>query len=201
MSSMRPPKLSVKVHLPGIERMIRKLGPERKGLFDAIGIEILKLIHRNFEMGGAWGRWAALKFSTMYGRRGRGGKPLQGTGRLKASFRWEATANGVRVGSPLKIALYHQEGRKGPWIIKPRRAKALAFPFPPRMGGTAKLTKGMVSSSGLASRSAKFFRESGFMVVRHVKHPGYPARPILPPESVVSKIVLQTVSKYLEVMG
>lgn len=173
------PGVDLKINVPGLKGMTDALGKKRM-IHEAIGMKMLAMVGANFEQSGIWAKWAPLKASTLYGRRGKGGggKALMDTGRLRASFRSQATTQSVRVGSPLTIAKYHDEGRKGPWVIKPKTAKALAFPFP---GGGVIVTKGMTKSYGHQKKGAAYFKGKGFLVVKGVKHPGYPARFLLPP--------------------
>ena len=183
-----------------LERIRRQLGDTRP-MFAALGVELIKEIGRGFEMGGAWGKWAPLRPGTLLSRRsGASSKPLQASGQLRASFRFEADKGQVRVGSPLKIAKYHQEGRgvyvgQPKWAIMPRRAKALAFPF---AGGTAVGSPGKFSSYGHKKRSAKFLSGTPMAVVRKVMHPGYPPRPMLPPESVALRLAQSVISEMLK---
>mgnify|MGYP001583740481 CR=1 FL=1 len=183
-----------------LERVAKQLGDTRP-MFAALGMELLKEIYRNFEMGGAWGKWAPLRPGTLLSRRSGGSsRPLQASGQLRASFRSEAGKGQVRVGSPLKIAKYHQEGRgiyvgQPKWAILPRRAKALAFPW---AGGTVLGSPGKFKSYGHKKRSAKFLSGTPMAVVRKVMHPGYPPRPMLPPETIALKLAQSVISEMLK---
>lgn len=183
-----------------IERVRKQLG-DTHPMFAALGMELLKEVYRNFEVGGAWAKWAPLRPGTILSRRaGPSSKPLQASGQLRASFRSEAGKGQVRVGSPLKVAKYHQEGRgiyvgKPKWAILPRRAKALAFPF---AGGTALGSPGKFKSYGFKKRSAKFLSGTPMMVVRKVMHPGYPPRPMLPPEAVALRLAQNVITEMLK---
>ena len=183
-----------------VEKVRKQLGDTRP-MFAALGMELWTEIMRGFEMGGAWEKWKPLLPNTMAGRRAGGSsRPLQASGQLKASFRSEADKGQVRVGSPLKVALYHQEGRgtfvgRPAWKILPRRAKALAFPV--ATGGRPVGSKEAFKSYGHKKRSAKFLKGANMAVVRSVLHPGYPPRPMLPPEAAALKIAKDVISTML----
>lgn len=189
---------------------VKKVLGDMLPVFTAIGAEVMKEIDRNFQAEGVWSKWAPMRPNTKAGRRqGASSKLLQGSGRLRASFRMEPLATQVRVGSPSILAAYHHEGRKGPWTIAPKRAKALAFPVAQGgqslkgMGQSRGVSVGMVrgnlihaahkagpgarikvvrfGSYGYQKRSASFMAGVPMAVVMKVRHPGYPARPLLPP--------------------
>jgi phage gpG-like protein len=170
---------------------VRKLLGDMRPVFSAIGMELIKQVGQNFETEGIWAKWAPMKESTKFSRRqGGSSKLLAATGKLRASFRMEAQKNFVRVGSPLMVARLHHEGRRGPWTIKPKNAKALAFPW---AGGTA-LGKGGSAKLGSYSyhkRSKAFLSNTPMAVVMKVIHPGYPARLLLPPPEVAQRIAVQ----------
>jgi len=111
----------------------------------------------------------------------------------------EAGKGQVQVGSPLKIAKYHHEGRgvyvgKPKWVILPRRRKALAFPA---AGGKPVGSKEAFGSYGHMKRSAKFLKGTPMAVVKRVLHPGYPPRPMLPPEAAAMKLANEVISAML----
>lgn len=60
-------------------------------------------------------KWKPLKL--------RQGQPLRDTGRLQRSFTTQVTNRGFVIGTNVRYAVTHQEGR----VIKPVRAKALRF--------------------------------------------------------------------------
>jgi len=201
-------------------------------LFSAIGIEVLKEVGRNFAAEGIWSKWAPLRPNTLAGRRqGSTSKALQASGRLRASFRMEPLKSQVRVGSPLRIAEFHHEGRGvavggAKWKIVPKHGKALAFPVAAggeslrRMGQKRGMSVGMIRGKliqvaynaglGAPSKVVKFKtyayhkRSRSFMsgipmaVLRSVMHPGYPPRPMLPPETVAGAIVEAVAKKFIE---
>jgi len=207
-------------------RVAEKLKNSNK-IFAALAVELLKEIDRNFQAEGIWTKWAPLRPNTKYAHRsGQSAKALQ---TLRSAFREEHDASSVRVGSPSKIAKYHHEGRKGPWTILPKRAKALAFPVAFQtygMGGkviqgaSLKQRYGSVGiraggsyghvgsrkfipkivefkSFGHAKRSKQFLGTANMAVVRGVKHPGYPPRPMLPPEAAAMKLANEVISAML----
>jgi phage gpG-like protein len=174
--------------LTKIEKKLENMSP----LYAAIAVELLKEIHKAFDGTASWARWPKLKASTLYGHRsGDSAKPLARSGRLRGSFRPDWDSKHARVGSPLKIAAYHHEGRSGPWTIAPRRRKALAFPW---AGGAP---AGGFKSYGHLKRSKTFREGKNFAVVRKVRHPGYPARPMLPPQARALEIANEVLSVML----
>lgn len=125
--------VTVKLSIPDFYKVIKVMGDMRP-VFADLGAEVLKEVGRTFEQQGIWAKWAPLRPNTMAGRRaGSSSKALQASGRLRASFRMQPMKSLVRVGSPLQVAQYHEEGRGEPaggkgWWIKPIHGKALAFP-------------------------------------------------------------------------
>jgi len=209
---MNTATVQVKVVVPDLDRLSKILSDMRP-VFAAVGMELLKEIGRNFEQQGVWSKWAPLRPNTMAARRsGSSSKALQASGRLRASFRSQATKDQVRVGSPLMIARYHEEGRGEPvggkgWTISPKRKKALAFVV---AGGGQSLKgmgqargisvaamRGKFTSYGFAKRSAKFMGKANFAVVKSVHHPGYPARKMLPPPAQALSIARAVALKFL----
>ena len=199
MASPSSSRVEVLIGDLDLSRVQKALGDTRP-MFAALGMELLKEVYRNFEVGGAWAKWAPLRPGTLLSRRAGGSsKPLQASGQLRGSFRQEAGKGQVRVGSPSKIAKYHHEGRgvyvgQPKWAILPRRRKALAFPF---AGGAALGSPGKFKSYGHKKRSAKFLSGTPMAVVRKVMHPGYPPRPMLPPESVALKLAQDVIAEML----
>jgi phage gpG-like protein len=204
--------VQIKVVVPDLDRLSKTLSDMRP-VFAALGMELLKEIGRNFEQQGVWAKWAPLRPNTMAGRRaGNSSKALQASGRLRASFRSEATKDQVRVGSPLLIAKYHEEGRGEPvgnpgWTIRAKRGKALAFVV--AAGGqslkgmgkvrgiSVEAMRGKFKSYGYQKRSAKFMGKANFAVVASVHHPGYPARKMLPHPSRALTIARAVAMKFL----
>lgn len=143
--------VTVKLAIPDFYKVIKVMG-DMTPVFADLGAEVLKEVGKNFEQQGVWAKWAPLRPNTMAGRRsGNSSKALQASGRLRASFRAQPMKSQVRVGSPLLIALYHEEGRGEPvgnpgWIIRPKNGKALAFPV--AQGGES--LKGMGQRRGIS---------------------------------------------------
>jgi len=181
------------------ERIIRQL-KALQGQFDAdemypvVGQRLLNWIGQNFRRGGIETRWPRLSPNTIAGRRagnikasqgatkfrGRrvvgtaialsGAKPLQDTGRLKQSFTSKMRNLGkkfVEVGTDNQIAEFHEKGT-APYTIRPRNARVLAF-----------MTAGGPAFSGA------------------VRHPGLPARPMLPSEGLTRRLGLETINRQI----
>jgi phage gpG-like protein len=156
-----------------------------------IGKRVLKWVNQNFKDAGTENRWAPLSPNTIANRRagkitqsqgavrfrGRdvvgsaiglsGGRPLMDTGGLMQSFVDEVSGESVAVGTVNKIAKIHQEGT-GPYIIRPKNAKRLVF-----------LTAG------------------GVRFKKAVRHPGIPARPMLPSKNVAQRLSSDTLNRYV----
>jgi phage gpG-like protein len=202
---------------------VKKVLVDMLPVFSAIGMELLKEIGKNFDAEGIWKKWAPMRPGTKLGRRqGSSSKLLAASGRMRASFRSEPMKSYVRVGSPMMLARLHHEGRKGPWTIAPRHAKALAFPsaggasLKQRYAGPLAMIRGKniqvvrKGKPGQAIKVVKFQtyayhkRSKAFMsnvpmaVVLKVRHPGYPSRPLLPPDEIARRISAGVVGKMLE---
>jgi phage gpG-like protein len=100
----------------------------------------------------------------------RSGKPLMDTGRLRASFAIEATADGFRIGTAVAYAGYHQFGTR-PHRVASRLARQNAH--------------GRFISAKARKVSRKAFEgtttRSGYLVrIREHQRHGIPARPMLP---------------------
>jgi phage gpG-like protein len=205
---MSTASVQVRVLVPDLDRLSKTLADMRP-VFAAVGMELLKEIGRNFEQQGVWVKWAPLRPNTLANRRSGGSsKALQASGRLRASFRMEASRDQVRVGSPLVIAKYHEEGAGEPvgdpgWTIRPKKGKALAFVV--ATGGqslkgrgiSVAAIRGKFKSYGYQKRSAKFMGKANFAVVQSVYHPGYPARKMLPHPSRALTISRAVALKFL----
>lgn len=133
-----------------------------KRLLDAIGERHLKAVNDNFRKGGVEKKWAPLTENTKAARKRGGDKPLQDTGRLRQSFDYKTSLSGHRVivGTRSRIASYHQDGTK-PYLIPKGKPKLLAF-----------VTVG------------------GLTFATRVKHPGLPARPMLPSTKLAKKLAI-----------
>lgn len=184
-----------------IQRAVNRIGRFEE-LHRRIGVESLAWIGRNFRASGLERPWKPLRPSTLLarrvGRRAGTAKPLLNTGGLAGSFSFRATAAEVRTGSPMDLAKWHHGGT-GPYEIRPRTKKALAFVSPfgavKRPGVTRRLLgreRGReFTSFRMAGRSKKAFGQLPFLVVKSVKHPGLPARPLLPSDRAALDIALK----------
>lgn len=126
---------------------------------------------------------------------------------------WHHMGRGVAVG-------------QAKWKITPKHGKALAFPVAgggqslrglgQSKGVSVSMIRGnLIQSAHFAGlrapikvvkfktyayhkRSAKFMSGIPMAVVRSVMHPGYPPRPMLPPDKVAGEIAEAVVQKFLE---
>jgi len=139
-----------------------------------IGIKLVALIQKGFKEGGLEKKWKPLSRLTIFARGG-GTTPLRKTGRLMKSFSFDASKNEVRVGSADFRAAIHEFGvkkiPKGGGFLRPKKKKVLAFPHPDAPGGMAFATK--------------------------VKHPGIPARPMLPSQKLADKTAVEITEMFV----
>lgn len=196
-------------------------------LFTRIGIRVLRWVDQNFAGGGGpVGGWAPLRPLTVFARRMGSSFPLSNTGALRRSFVFKADATSAAVGTYgalAQIARWQSVGTR-PYDIYPRNKKALAFPAPPSFVGSAGVgffararivgqkgspmpkaeprtgltTKAAIRAAGLRGPQG---RAPGgiksFAVVKHVHHPGLPARRILPTAEELGPMVQEVVQDYL----
>ncbi len=151
-----------------------------RGQFDSL--KLLKMIgqvqlfqiNEYFRKGGTEeGPWKALSPNTLANpKRGKGAQILRNTGRLAQSF----TVYGVRVkddkvqvGTEVPYAKYHHFGGTRAYIIRPIRAKVLAF-----------------------------WTVKGLTFRREVKHPPLPRRPMLPTAERARNLAISSVQDYVE---
>lgn len=144
-----------------IRRVLKEMDARR--LLKLIGLRQLKWINDNFVRSGALQRppWRPLSPNTVAGRRRGSSRPLMDTGRLRQSFVHHVVGRQmVEVGTDVQYAEYHEHG-VGPHTIRPRRAKVL-----------------------------RFMTKDGVVYARHVRHPGIPARPMLPTKDVAERLAV-----------
>ena len=203
--------IGIRISLKGLQQTVAKLqaltvagrdaGGSKTKLHKRYGIQTVKWIHENFERQGALledGPWQELSPNTIAGRRKGSSSILRDTRALESSFdNFAATSTEVRVGSAEQKALWHNEGTKGPYEIKPRFKKALAFAV--AQGGT-KITR------KIAKRSAQF--GSGHLrvglngiVVKSVMHPGLVKRRMLPNENELLPRLIKVTETWVSEIG
>lgn len=184
-----------------------------------VGIKMLAWIHQNFRVSGLERPWKPLAPNTILARRlggGRGGpRPLRNTGGLEGSFSYTATETAAIAGAPGDLPLWHHRGVRPFGPIRPRTKKALAFVA---VGGRVKSagttrrllgaerTQRKFTDFRLAGRSKRDFGRLPFVVVKQVtRHPGIPARPLVPSDRAALGIALQVgrawVREHLEELG
>jgi phage gpG-like protein len=137
------------------------------------GIRTLNWVDQNFRQQGALtgSPWAKLRPLTVAQRRKGSSLILQDTGALKRSFVMQFSSAGVAVGSPIFYAEFHEEGRRGPWEIRPKDPD------------------GILAFKGTDGKT---------IFAKVVKHPGYPARRMLPRQSDASfmQMLVDTAANY-----
>lgn len=127
----------------------------RSDLAQVLGAVSVKLVMDEFRQSrDPYGNeWDPLK--------GRSGKPLLDTGRMRASVNFQASESGFRINIPVAYAVYHQYGTR-PHAKKERSA---------RQNSRGRFV-------GAKARSGYLLR-----IKAHV-HPGIPARPMLPVDTM-----------------
>lgn len=144
-------------------------------IHNLMALEAKKWILENFDRDGKLAvpgsGWAALKPNTIVGRRrGKGGaspKILRDSGLLRASVNSKADARQARAGFADRKALFHHAGTKS-YPIVPKRAPFLVF-----------------------------MTTSGLVRTKKVKHPGLPARPLIPTRDQIVPLVVKRLDLYV----
>ena len=203
--------IGIKISLKGLQQTVARLqaitvagqdaGASKTELHRRYGQQATQWIDKNFRQQGGLledGPWQELSPNTIAGRRKGSSLALLNTRNLAGSFgNFVATSTEVRIGSSEKTALWHNEGTKGPYEIKPKFKKALAFAV--AQGGT-KITR------KVAQRSAKFgtghlrMKMNG-IVVKGVLHPGLVKRRMLPNENELLPRLIKTTETWLAQAG
>lgn len=148
-------------------RAHRELGGRK--VTTGIGIKVLSWVNQNFRAGGLDSAWKQLRPNTLAGRRGGSGQPLRDTGRLAQSYNYNAGSTSVDIGTPSKIAPFHEEGTQ-PYKIRPKS-----------IGG-----------------KLRFMTVGGFAFASVVNHPGLPRRRMLPTEQTAAKLSISILEAAVE---
>lgn len=167
--------LGIKVDARDAERKLARFRTDigSRTLLKIGGLRLLRWIDQNFKQEGAEKKWKALAPSTVAGRRKNSSRILQDTGRLRQSFvsripseaDFKAlTDQKVEVGSNDERAEWHHGGTS-PYVIRPRKAKALRF-----------------RTSG-----------GGFAFSKRVRHPGLVARPLIPSSPLAERMFFEAI--------
>jgi phage gpG-like protein len=218
--------MSIEIRVQGLqeaEKYIKQVlssVKDRTRMMRQIGTAVNKWIDTNFAAEGIEQHWHRLATSTVFARtQGRGGgsaKILQDNGLLRASHSFVATADRVVVGFPEgSTAAYHHFGTN-PYVIRPRSANVLAFPFPMwmnpgrRVGGANVIVRRRAGTSRGGIVSAKRAKQLGhtvpngkgdiqaMLMTRKVNHPGLAARKLLPSIALAEQIAQQAASEYVQ---
>lgn len=107
---------------------LKKKAGDLRPLMKSIGEHMLRSVDDNFDAEtDPDGRpWKPVRPETMARKRVK--KILHGMGRLRGSVNYRADARSVEIGTPVIYGAIHQLGGKTrPHVIRPRRAKALAW--------------------------------------------------------------------------
>jgi phage gpG-like protein len=166
---------------------VRRLAQAR-ARFDAgaylrlVGNRLLAWVDENFRRAGAETPWRPLSPNTVAGRRrgqGSGGpQPLRDTGRMAQSFVYELLGDAVWVGTRDQKAVWHHLGTPAREITtapQDRRART----SPTRPG------------------ALRFMTPAGPVFRRRVRHPGIPARPLLPTRSLAERLANDVLEAYV----
>lgn len=168
---------SITVRLKGdpVTKLVELLGSPKK-MLQVIGLRLQSFVDESFRTQGR-GRWKPLAAMTVSLRGS--GAPLQRTSAYRQSFVTTSDdVTFVRIGSDNPLARFHEYGTgqnppggRGWYVIVPRTAKVLVASGP-----------------------------TGFSLVlgKFVRHPGVPARPVLPTQEQADKLGDETVTGMLE---
>jgi phage gpG-like protein len=176
--------VKVTVRAEEIKRVLRRTQQalEPGPLLEAVGERLLAWVSENFRRRGIEKPWPPLKPSTVAGRRKRKGsgvsQPLQATGRLAQSFTYEIAGRAVKVGTRDVRALWHHYGTS-PYEITVKPSGR-----PARRNARR---KGALHFVGSAGRDV--FR-------REVRHPGLPARPLVPSPALARRLAEEALAAY-----
>lgn len=140
-----------------------------------IGFRLQEWVNTSFKTAGR-GQWQQLAASTVEARGG-SGLPLRNTGQYQQSFVTTSDDKTyVQIGSDHPLAKFHEYGTgihppggRGWYLILPKNAKTLAW-------GSGEKT----------------------VFAKQVRHPGVPARPVLPTKEQAEQIVVPSVIEALE---
>jgi len=204
--------------LDGIIRRINEyhqhLSANPQKLYDKVGWRIHSWIMKNFDAEGAERAWKPLTPGTIFANKtlGRGtGKILEGKGKLRQSFTVKASAKEIRVGSPLKEAVYAEKGT-GLYWIDAKKKDYLAFPWQgqrnPMSGhvpskarvkhmwrSNIKSPKALPMQKARATK--KEFGQTPFGFFKIVRHGAIAPRKILPSPSMTRALANEAIMKYL----
>lgn len=169
-------------HLNGAEKDARA-----QRFAKLIGQRWLAWIAENFKVGGKEKPWKALAPSTVHARKDGSNRPLQNYGNMRQAFTTLQLGPGhVTVGAEVNIdgvdiVSVHERGT-GPFTIRPKLKKALAFPYGP---GPYRAIKGGPNDGRPG------------IVTRMVRHPGIPQRKMLPSRRLAEELATETIEKVM----
>ena len=198
--------VSMKIDLKGMKEMrnllrnyAQAIGGNRAELHMRYGIQAMNWIDRNFRAQGgllATGPWAKLRPNTVAGRRKNTSLILQDSGQLRQSYQMNFDSQQTVVGSADPKALWHGKGTK-PYTIKPKNAKALAFPV--AEGGRAVTVAVRLKSARFGTGAYRKGQNLAF--AKEVHHPGLPARRMLPTARELLPQLIRTSINFLKEKG
>ena len=180
------PMVLVKVDLGTANAKLAALGASLAPatVLKVIGLRFMSFVDESFRTSGR-GKWAALRPSTIAGRRGGSSSPLQDTGKYRMSFTGQGGAGFdpaghppvtdgktfVQVGTESPLKDWHERGTK-PYTIRAKNNR-----------------------HGLLTKN-----QAGDWVFfgKVVHHPGLPARPVLPTLAEADKMAGDTVAAMLD---
>ena len=148
---------------------------EPRVLLALIGARFLSYADESFRTNGR-GKWKPLSQLTLLLRKHGGNQPLQDSGRYKQSFvqvsdhqTYVEVGTNLKTGTGLSLGRIHEFGT-GPYTIRAQKAHGLA-----------------------AQTRAGAWLHFG----KEVRHPGIPARPVLPPKAVAERLAKETLEAIL----
>ena len=159
-----------------LQALYARLNHDLTPLMENIGMALKSSTRARFETETApdGTPWRPLKESTINnklvaknGKTNARGGILSDRGDLRKSITYFATSQSVAIGTDRHYGVYHQLGT-GPYTIEPRAAKALSFLMP-----------------------------GGRVAVKHVHHPGLPARPFLGVSAADEVTITEFIRQYV----
>jgi len=178
--------IKINVDARGLEKRLAKFLRVLDGqiLLRVVAARQEAWIDENFRREGLERKWKPLRPGTVYARRKASRAVLQDTGRLRGSFSARVGSTRSVVGTADKRAIFHDEGTK-PYDIRPKKGKFLTIPG---AAGPVTFSKGKLA--GLQGWFSK-----------GVRHPGLPARPLLPTKALAERLAAKTIEATLRKAG
>lgn len=157
---------------------------ERPVFLGIVGERFKAWVNENFRKGGTEVPWRPLSPNTIAGRRGggAGAQPLRDTGRLAQSFDYRVFPEEVWIGTEDAKAVWHHLGT-APRTVTTSPPGRPSRTDPKRPG------------------ALMFMTPAGPVFRRSVRHPGLPARPLLPSKDLARRLAQGVLEAYVEAVS